>query len=125
MPERTLVARELADVLGVIAHPARVRIIEELGQGDKDVSQLVSLTDLPQPTVSQHLAALRSRKLVEPKRTGRTVSYSLTVPWLADWLLEGLKLIDRERLTNSQLARAATKARRIWGHHKPESRTTK
>lgn len=124
MPERNLVARELADVLGVIAHPVRVRIIEELGQGDKDVSELVSLTDLPQPTVSQHLAALRSRRLVDPKRTGRSVSYSLAVPWLADWLLHGLKLVDRERITNSQLARAATKARRIWGQRKAESKAT-
>lgn len=114
MPERNLVARELADLLSTIAHPARVRIIEELGQGCKDVTALVTLTGLPQPTVSQHLAALRSRRLVEHQRRGRTVSYSLTEPWLAEWLLDGLRLLDREGSAGKEFARAAKKARKIW-----------
>jgi len=116
MPERNLIARELADLLHTIAHPARVRIIEELGQGCKDVSALVDLTGLPQPTVSQHLAALRSRRLVEYQRHGRTVNYSLAEPWLAEWLLDGLRLFDREGSARKEIARAAKKARRIWKH---------
>ena len=116
MPERNLIARELAEFLSVVAHPARVRIIEELGQGAKDVGELVELIGLPQPTVSQHLAALRGRHLVRHERAGRSVTYSLAEPWLATWLLEGLKLIDRERESNSELIKAAKKARRLWGH---------
>ena len=76
MPERKIVARELADILGVIAHPARVRIIEELGQGEKDVSELVELTGLAQPTACESsstivemggLFIIRSRNLGWPR----------------------------------------------------------
>ncbi|MFO0788822.1 MAG: metalloregulator ArsR/SmtB family transcription factor [Pirellulales bacterium] len=114
MPERSIVARELADLLSTMAHPARVRIIEELGQGSKDVTELVSLTGLAQPTVSQHLGALRGRRLVRDERHGRSVRYSLSEPWLAEWLLDGLRLIDREGSAGKELMRAAKKARRIW-----------
>lgn len=117
MPERNLIARELADILHVIAHPARVRIIEELGQRDCDVNTLVQLTGLPQPTVSQHLAALRMKKLVRDRRMGRNVTYSLTEPWLATWLLDGLQLIENGHISAAQLARAARKARNYWGRH--------
>jgi DNA-binding transcriptional ArsR family regulator len=118
MPERNTIAKELAEILSVIAHPARVRIIEELGRGERDVSGLVGLTGLPQPTVSQHLAALRRRKLVHDRRAGRGVFYSLSQPWMADWMLDGLKLIESEGFTGSELARAAKKARRLWAVRK-------
>jgi len=114
MPERKIVARELAEILSVIAHPARVRIIEELGQGEKDVSELVELIGLAQPTVSQHLAALRARKLVKDRREGRLVFYTLSQIWLAAWLLDGLRLIEGESSTGSELVRAAKKARILW-----------
>lgn len=114
MPERNLVARELADILHVIAHPARVRIIEELGRQYCDVSTLVQLTGLPQPTVSQHLSALRMKKLVHDHRLGRNVTYSLTEPWLAVWLLDGLQLIESQKNASAQLLKAAKKARRMW-----------
>lgn len=121
MPERKIVARELADILGVIAHPARVRIIEELGQGEKDVSELVELTGLAQPTVSQHLAALRVRKLVHDRRDGRLVYYSLAQPWLASWLLDGLKLIESESTTSSELMRAAKRVRVLWKNRRQQN----
>lgn len=114
MPERKLIAKELAEILDVIAHPARVRIIEELGQGEKDVTELVELIGLPQPTVSQHLSALRARRLVQDRRDGRLVHYSLTQAWLAEWLLDGLRLIESESSAGSELLRAAKKARTLW-----------
>ena len=40
MPFRSVVAKELADFLGAIAHPARVRLIEELRDEERDVSSL-------------------------------------------------------------------------------------
>ena len=118
MPDTNIIAKELAEILGVMAHPARVRIIQELGEGEKDVSELVALTGLSQPTVSQHLAALRSRKLVHDRREGRGVYYSLTQPWMADWMLDGLKLIESEAFNGTVLARAAKKARRLWSVRK-------
>ena len=38
VPYRVLVANELADLLGVLAHPNRIRIIEELRDGERNVN---------------------------------------------------------------------------------------
>ena len=40
MPHRVLVANELAEMLGVLAHPNRILIIEELRDGEHDVNSL-------------------------------------------------------------------------------------
>lgn len=40
MPHRLLVTKELADLLGVLAHPHRIRIIEELRASERDVNSL-------------------------------------------------------------------------------------
>lgn len=40
MPHRAIVAKELAGVLGVLAHPQRIRIIEELRNGERDVTSI-------------------------------------------------------------------------------------
>ena len=47
MPKRQLVAKELAAVLRVIAHPDRIRVIEELRGGECDVNSLVDTLELP------------------------------------------------------------------------------
>jgi DNA-binding transcriptional ArsR family regulator len=40
MPHRVLVAKGLADFLSVLSHPNRIRIIEELRDGERDVKSL-------------------------------------------------------------------------------------
>ena len=67
MPKRQLVAKELAEVLRVIAHPDRIRIIEELRAGECDVNSLVDTLELPGPRVSQHLGLMRLHHIVEER----------------------------------------------------------
>ena len=55
IPKRQLVAKELAEVLGVIADPDRIRIIEELRADEGDVNSLVDTLELPGPRISQRL----------------------------------------------------------------------
>jgi DNA-binding transcriptional ArsR family regulator len=56
-------------------------MIHLLGEtGPMEVRRLAEHFDMPQPTVSQHLAALRSAGLVEAVRTGREVRYQLVDP---------------------------------------------
>ena len=40
MSHKTLVTKQLGDFLGVLSHPHRIRIIEELRDGEKDVNSL-------------------------------------------------------------------------------------
>ena len=94
MPGRVIVSRELADIFKILAHPDRVRLVEELGHGEKDVTAIAHALGLPASRVSQHLAALRSHRLVTDRRAGRQHFYRLTRPGMAGWILDALPFLD-------------------------------
>ncbi|MEE4205969.1 MAG: metalloregulator ArsR/SmtB family transcription factor [Erythrobacter sp.] len=113
MPSRLIVSRELADLLKLLAHPDRLRLIEELRPGEKDVTGIAAALDLPPTRVSQHLASLRAHRLVEDRREGRNHFYRLTLPAIADWILEALDFLE----VRSPLEEGAhiDRARELWG----------
>lgn len=112
MPTRLLVAKELAEIFKIIAHPDRVRIIEELKVGEKDVKTLVDSLELPGPRVSQHLSLLRAHRLVEERREGRHHYYQLIQPEIADWIVEGIDFIEG-RMTGISKS-DINSARKLW-----------
>lgn len=119
MPSRLIVSRELADLLKLLAHADRLRLVEELRQGEKDVTGLAAALDLPATRVSQHLALLRAQRLVEERRDGRSHFYRLAHPYLADWILEALPFVDiRRRLEDADHIDAA---RALWSVPDPDS----
>ncbi|MCR4431322.1 MAG: metalloregulator ArsR/SmtB family transcription factor [Tepidanaerobacteraceae bacterium] len=67
----------LAEILKVIGHPARLCILCKLMNKDCNVTTMQNCLDLPQSTVSQHLAVLKARGIIEGKRKGVEVIYSL------------------------------------------------
>jgi ArsR family transcriptional regulator, virulence genes transcriptional regulator len=70
-----------ASILKTMASPRRLEMIHLLGEaGPMEVRRLADYFDLPQPTISQHLAAMRTAGLVEAVRTGREVRYQLVDP---------------------------------------------
>lgn len=112
MPSRLIVSRELADLLKLLAHADRLRLIEDLRHGEKDVTGIAQSLDLPTTRVSQHLAQLRAHRLVEERRDGRSHYYRLAHPALADWILEALPFVDiRQRLEDANHIDAA---RALW-----------
>ena len=68
-----------ATVLKTLANPRRLEIIHRLAEGPCEVGRLAEELGVPQPSVSQHLAVMRSAGIVEAAREGREVRY-----WLAD-----------------------------------------
>jgi DNA-binding transcriptional ArsR family regulator len=70
-------AREASRFLKALAHPSRLLILGFLCEGEKSVTELERLLALRQPTVSQQLARLRSDGLVNTRRDGKTIHYSL------------------------------------------------
>lgn len=114
MPHQMLIAQRLAEKLSIIAHPDRIRIIEALGAKDSDVNSLALKLKIRQSTLSQHFALLRANGIVEAKRDGRTVRYSLSNPWLARWLLDGCKLIEMDNAHMSEVMEAARAVKKLW-----------
>ncbi len=69
---------EKSELLKVMAHPVRLCIIRGLmAQDGCNVSHIQSCLDMPQSTISQHLAKLRSVGIIEGKRHGLEVHYSV------------------------------------------------
>lgn len=121
MPSRIIVSRELADLLKLLAHPDRLRLIEELRLGEQDVSSIAAALALPASRVSQHLALLRAQRLVEERRDGRTHFYHLVQPQLAAWIVDALQFVDvRNRLDE---AAHIDNARARWTAEAPEIST--
>jgi ArsR family transcriptional regulator len=67
-------------LIRALAGTHRLRIVHLLGERPLEVRELALALDLPQATVSQNLAAMRSAGLVEATRDGRTVTYRLADP---------------------------------------------
>lgn len=114
MPQQLLVAEQLAGILAVIAHPHRIRIIEELGKRESDVHTLAAKLNLRQSTLSQHLAQLRIMGIAIAERDGRTVRYHLSNVWLARWLVEGFQLLEMQNNKSSKVLEAAKIVKRMW-----------
>jgi DNA-binding transcriptional ArsR family regulator len=64
-----------AKLFRVLGHPARVRILELLREGERSVGALQAELELDSGGTSQHLAALRQVGLVESRREGTSVYY--------------------------------------------------
>ena len=70
-------AKRASDFLKALAHESRLLILCILADGEKSVSELEEILDLRQPTVSQQLARLRAEGLVDTRRDGKAIYYSL------------------------------------------------
>lgn len=69
-----------ADVIKVVGHPDRLRILEFLEDEEKAVGEVQDTLDLPQAIVSQHLAKMRGCNIVEARRDGIHVYYRIIEP---------------------------------------------
>lgn len=114
MPWRSIVSKDLADLMGVLAHPHRLRIIQEIYSGEKDVNSLEASIGISHSRVSQHLSLMRSHRLVTERREGRHVYYRLVEPKLAEWLAQGFQFLTIDANHQHQVGEAVEKARGIW-----------
>lgn len=69
---------EAAEFLKALANPNRLMILCFLLDGEYSVGELEQKLDLRQPTLSQQLARLREDNLVETRRNGKQIYYSLS-----------------------------------------------
>lgn len=70
-------AADAAELLRVLGNPQRLLILCHLVEGEVGVGALRGRLDLSQSALSQHLAVLREAGVVEARRDGLQVFYSL------------------------------------------------
>jgi DNA-binding transcriptional ArsR family regulator len=73
-------AREASEFLKALSHEARLVILCLLAEGEKPVSEIERILALRQPAVSQQLARLRADGLVDTRREGKNIYYSIARP---------------------------------------------
>jgi DNA-binding transcriptional ArsR family regulator len=84
-----------------LAHPVRIRILDELRGGPRTVQALQDALGMEQAPVSQQLAVLRGRNLVVATKTGTTVHYEVRDPLVHD-LLDTARAIFNNDLIGTQ-----------------------
>ena len=82
-----------AQLFKSLAHPARIRALELLVEGERSVSELQPDVGIESAHLSQQLAVLRRAGLVTTRKEGTTVYYSIKEPLLADLLAVARRLL--------------------------------
>lgn len=79
-PEKSRAYEFQANILGVLANPKRLMIMDLLGEGSKTVSEIAAALDMTLQNASQHLRLMKEQSIVRAQRDGHAVTYRLTTP---------------------------------------------
>lgn len=83
-----------SDFFKALAHPMRIRILELLSEGNKNVNELQQILSSEGSAVSQQLAVLRNKNVVYGIKDGTSVVYSLRDPLIKDLLAVAKQIFD-------------------------------
>ena len=78
----------------VLSEPMRLRILNELRDGERTVSELVEAMEAGQANVSKHLGVLHRQGLVARRKEGLNVHYRVSDPAifkLCEWVCDSLE----------------------------------
>ena len=85
-----------ATTLRMFAEPTRLHLLWQLANGPKTVSELTAAAGVPRTVASQHLAKLRHSGLVDTRKDGRNVIYSLHDGHLVRLIRETINHADHQ-----------------------------
>ena len=75
-PQEIRVA-EMSDKFKALSHPHRLNIVRELMRQPGNVTHIQQQLGIPQPSVSAHLARLRTAGIIHGQRHGQEIEYRL------------------------------------------------
>jgi ArsR family transcriptional regulator len=87
------------NICQAVGDPKRIQILYALNKQPCHVTGIAELLELPQPTVSRHLALLKQRGLVKSERDGASVVYHLTDKRIIE-VLDTMRQILRDILAH-------------------------
>jgi DNA-binding transcriptional ArsR family regulator len=100
-----------AEIFQALGHPTRIAIVEALREGELSAGGLLSHVPVEPANLSQHLAVLRARQLVNSRKIGNQVYYTLRDPVLIE-VLDVLK-----RYFNAHLQQTAARLDELHADH--------
>ncbi len=69
-----------SEVCKTLASPKRLEILNALKESEKTVSELVEILGVPKANVSQHLAVMRHKGILDSRREGVNIYYRVSNP---------------------------------------------
>lgn len=85
-----------AALFKALAHPARVRVLELLSQGEHTMGELVELTGLEASHLSQHVTVLRRAGVVDSRRVKTSVICTLRDPQTVELLAVARRMLSHQ-----------------------------
>src|SRR4051794_21285046 len=82
-----------AELFRALAHPARIRVLEVLSDGERSVGDLQPLVGIELSHLSQQLGVLRRAGLVTGRKEGSSVFYAVKDPLVVELLLVAKRLL--------------------------------
>jgi ArsR family transcriptional regulator len=92
-----------ADFFRLLSHPARLAILDHLRNGEKSVNELQALLEADQSTISQQLARLRRGNLVDTRKEGTTVYYSVRDPLIFELMDVAREIFNRQLINHQEI----------------------
>ena|SRR5687768_6359182 len=92
-----------AELFKALGHPARVRILEVLAEGERAVSEMQPLVGIEASHLSQQLAILRRAGVVSTRKAGASVIYALRDPQMVELLAVAKKMLITSLASNQHL----------------------
>lgn len=81
-------------VFKALADPTRREILRLLGRGEMPAGQLAEHFDMTKPSVSHHFSVLKEAALIQSRREGQEIWYSLNTTVMQDVLTWALDLVQ-------------------------------
>jgi ArsR family transcriptional regulator len=92
-----------AELFKALAHPARIRVLEVLSEGERSVGDMQPLVGIEASHLSQQLGVLRRANLVTSRKDGPSVIYSIKDPATTRLLAVARELLIRSLSETSDL----------------------
>lgn len=101
----TALSRVKAEFFRTLAHPARIRVLEQLRDGECTVSELLPVVGIEASHLSQQLGVLRRAGVVDTRREGNSVSYRVHDPRIFQLLAVAKEIIGSSLSDSADLLR--------------------
>jgi DNA-binding transcriptional ArsR family regulator len=99
---------DAASVFKALADPTRRQILHDLRDGELAAGEIASRFTIKGPSVSRHLAILKAAGLVDERRNGNKIMYSLVEDRLALCVGEFLSTVCPEQIVLRRRRKATT-----------------
>ncbi len=96
-----IVVKLTAELFKTLGHPARIKILLMLAEGERCVCEMIGQIDIEQSNFSQHLGVLKRQGLIEARKDGQKVIYKISYPSILDLVRAAEKTLG-DQLGHSQ-----------------------